>query len=79
GVPLRGMGVRVSDLVPNGCLQLSLYEPYDEKKKRLDEALDGLRMRFGPNSVMRSCFLQSGLAPVAGGVIENFQMMSSIL
>jgi len=79
GVPLRGMGVRVSDLVPNDCLQLSLYEPYDEKKRRLDEALDSLRMRFGPNSVMRSCFLHSGLAPVTGGVIENFQMMSSIL
>ena len=78
-VPLRGMGVRVSELVPNHCLQLSFFEPYNEKKRRLDEALDSLRMRFGPKSVMRSCFLQSGLAPVTGGVIENFQMMSSIL
>lgn len=77
--PLRGMGVRVSDLVPGNCLQLSLFEPYNEKKRRLDEAMDGIRMRFGPNSVMRSCFLQSGLSPVAGGVIENFQMMSSVL
>jgi impB/mucB/samB family./impB/mucB/samB family C-terminal. len=77
--PLRGMGVRVSDLVPNDRLQLSLFEPYSEKKRRLDEAMDRLRMRFGPNAVMRSCFLQSGLAPVAGGVIENFQMMSSVL
>lgn len=77
--PLRGMGVRVSDLVPGNCLQLSLFEPYNEKKRRLDEAMDGIRMRFGPNSVMRSCFLQSGLSPVAGGVIENFRMMSSVL
>lgn len=78
-VPLRGMGVRVSELVPNHCLQLSFFEPYNEKKRRLDEALDSLRIRFGPKSVIRSCFLQSGLAPVTGGVIENFQMMSSIL
>jgi len=77
--PLRGMGVRVGELVPNDRLQLSFLDPYNGKKKRLDETLDSLRMRFGPNAVMRSCFVQSGLAPVTGGVIENFQMMSSIL
>ena len=60
GVPLRGMGVRVSGLVPGSCLQLSLFEPYDEKKRRLDEALDILRMRFGPNCDM-SAFFSQGL------------------
>ena len=72
-VPLRGMGVRVSELVPNHCLQLSFFEPYNEKKRRLDEALDSLRMRFGPKSVMRSCFLQSGLAPVTAESLKTFR------
>lgn len=75
--PLRGMGVRVGELIPNDFLQLSIFEPY--KRRCLDEAIDSLRMRFGSNAVIRSCFLHSGLAPVTGGVIENFQMMSSML
>jgi hypothetical protein len=32
---LRGMGVRVSELVPNDFLQISLYEPYNKKKNVL--------------------------------------------
>ena len=77
--PLRGMGIRVSELVPYDFLQLTIFEKYDEMKKKLDDTIDNLRLRFGANSVMRSCFLGSGLAPVSGGVIEDFKMMSSIL
>lgn len=79
GKALRGIGVRVSELVPCDFLQLSIFEPYNEKKKKLDEAIDSLRLRYGARAVFRSCFLWSGLSPVSGGVIENFQMMSSIL
>ncbi len=79
GRPLRGMGIRVSELVPCDFLQLTMFEKYDDKKKKLDDTIDKLRLRFGVGSVMRSCFLHSGLAPVSGGVIEDFQMMSSIL
>ena len=79
GEALRGMGVRVSELVPNDFLQTSLFEPYNEKRKKLDDAIDILRLRFGAGSVFRSCFLHSGLAPVTGGVIEDFKMMSSLL
>lgn len=79
GKPLRGMGVRVSELVPCDVLQLSIFEKYDEKKKRLDETIDSLRMKYGTNAVFRSCFLRSGLPPVSGGVIDGFQMMTSLL
>lgn len=47
------------------------------KKGKLDKAIDELRIKFGSGVVYRSCFL--GLAPVSGGVIEDFQMMSSLL
>ena len=79
GKPLRGMGIRVSDLIPCDFLQISIFENYDEKKKQLDDTIDSLRMKYGLNSVFRSCFLGSGLPPVTGGVIEEYQMMTSIL
>lgn len=79
GKPLRGIGIRVSELVPCHILQLSIFEPYDEKKKKLDEAIDNLRLKYGSKAVFRSCFTRSGISPVNGGVIEDFQMMSSIL
>ncbi|NLM75149.1 MAG: DNA polymerase IV [Clostridiaceae bacterium] len=79
GKPLRGMGIRVSDLVPCDFLQISIFEGYNEKKKKLDDTIDRLRMKYGINSVFRSCFLGSGLPPVSGGVIEGYQMMTNIL
>lgn len=79
GEALRGIGVRVSELVPNDFLQMSVFDVPNEKRRRLDQSMDQIRLRFGPKSVVRSVFLNSGLAPVAGGVIEDFQMMSSIL
>ncbi len=79
GKTLRGMGVRVSELVTNDFMQLSFFEPINEKKRSLDKAIDQLRLRFGAASVVRSCFVGSGLAPITGGVIEDFKMMSSLL
>ncbi len=79
GKALRGMGIRVSELVPNDLMQTSLFEPYNEKRKKLDDAIDLLRLRFGSTSVFRSCFLHSGLTPVSGGVVDDYKMMSSIL
>lgn len=79
GDALRGMGVRVSELVPNDFLQMSVFDAPNEKRRRLDQSIDEIRMRFGAKSVIRSIFLNSGLSPITGGVIEDFQMMSSIL
>ena len=80
GQPIRHLGVRVSELCGSDYLQLSLLQPYNEKKKRLDSALDEIRIKYGASSVMRSCFIASGLKPIAGGVgEEDYQMMSSLL
>ncbi|NLO41017.1 MAG: DNA polymerase IV, partial [Ruminiclostridium sp.] len=67
------------ELVPNDFLQMSVFDVPNEKRRRLDQSMDQIRLRFGPKAVVRSVFLNSGLAPVTGGVIEDFQMMSSIL
>ena len=80
GQPIRHIGVRVSELCGSDYLQMSLLQPYNEKKKRLDSAMDEIRIKYGASSVMRSCFIASGLKPLAGGVgEEDYQMMSSLL
>lgn len=79
GETLRGMGIRVSELVPGDLLQMSVFDTPNEKRRRLDQSMDQIRLRFGAKSVVRSIFLNSGLAPVTGGVIEDFQMMTSML
>lgn len=80
GQPLRHLGVRVSEFSSNDFIQLSLLQAHNEKKKRLDEAIDNLRMKYGSRAVFRSVFLHSGMRPVSGGVMEEeYQMMSSLL
>lgn len=80
GQPIRHLGVRVSEFQGNDFLQLSMFEKHNERKKRLDEAIDQIRMKFGSRSLFRSVFLNSGFKPVAGGVMEeDYQMMSSFL
>jgi len=50
--PLRLLGVSLSQLVKQ-FEQLSLF-PGDEKKKKLDDAIDQIRDRFGDNAIFRA-------------------------
>ncbi|MCX7921544.1 MAG: DNA polymerase IV [Clostridia bacterium] len=80
GQLIRHIGVRVSELCANDFIQLSLFEENNEKKKKLDETIDNIRMKYGSRAIFRSVFLHSGLQPVSGGVMdEDYQMMSSLL
>jgi DNA polymerase-4 len=81
GEPLRGMGIRTSDLHTSDCIQLSLFSKDLEKQRSIDKAIDQIRKRYGPMSVIRSSFLYSGLSPLQGGVSEDasFPVMTSIL
>lgn len=80
GEPVRHLGIRVSELCANDFIQLTLFEKYSEKKKRLDDAIDSIRLKYGSRAVFRSVFLNSGFRPLAGGVMEeDYQMMSSLL
>jgi len=81
GEPIRHLGLRVSELSSNNLFQPSLFEKDIEKQKRIDQAVDTIRLKYGAQSVFRSAFLGSGLKPLSGGVIETeeYPMMSSIL
>jgi DNA polymerase-4 len=77
---LRHLGVRVSDLSLADYMQMSILQPYNEKTKRLDDAIDKLRFRFGSAAVHRAAFLHSGIFPVTGGMPdEGMPLMSSCL
>lgn len=77
---IRHIGVRVSELSLADYMQLSILQPYNEKTKRLDDALDKLRFRFGSTSVQRAAFIHSGIFPMTGGMPdEEMPLMSSFL
>lgn len=79
GEALRQLSISLSELSSNDFFQLSLMENYNEKEEILDKTIDKLRYKFGNNSIIRSCFLHSGINPIIGGVImeEEYPMMSS--
>lgn len=79
GEPIRHLGIRVSDLCRNEFVQLSLLENNYEKQRQVDKAVDKIRYKYGSSSVFRASFVWSGIAPIQGGVVDDYQMMSSIL
>jgi len=82
GVPIRHLGVRVTDLTDQPFDQLSLFEPFDrDRDAKLDETMDQIRKRFGEKILVRGCFPHSGIRPIQGGVAENdeYPIMTSLL
>lgn len=81
GNPLRHLGVRVTDLCNNDFFQFSLLDSFNyEKDRRLNKAVDAIRLKYGSKSIQRSCFLHSGVNPMSGGVgEEDYPLMTSIL
>jgi len=78
---IRHLGVRVSQLAPKNFYQYSFFDQSNfEKGRALDQAIDGIRMRFGNQSLQRACFIHSGLKSISGGVSEaDYPMMVSQL
>ena len=61
GRPLRLLGVGVSNLGPPTERQLSLFDDGEDQRRRdLDRALDGIRRRFGKDSISRASLMKRG-------------------
>ena len=55
GEPLRLIGLALTDIDRDGFEQMSfIVDDRKEKMKKLDNALDSLRVRFGDDSVKRA-------------------------
>lgn len=82
GEKIRHLGVHVSELCTKDFLQMNFFEEERtlEKQRKLDAAIDKLRLKYDNKAVIRSCFLHSGIKPIAGGVPEDdYPLMSSLL
>lgn len=82
GEKIRQLGVRLTKLCSNEYYQGTLFDfEKMEKQKKIDEAMDSIRKKYGKDSIVRSCFLHSGIKPLNGGTgsEEYYPIMSSIL
>lgn len=70
--PLRLLGVSATKLTKEEYRQYSLFDNRDyEKLEKCNKAMDSIRARFGENAVMRASFLNTGVAPVSGGLSKE--------
>lgn len=82
GEPIRHLGVRVSELCGNDFVQVSFFqdEQKNDKQRRLDAAIDQIRLKYDNKAITRGCFANSGIKPMMGGVgEEDYPLMSSML
>ena len=67
GTPVRLIGVSGGKAAREEFEQLSLFpDPKKEKQKKLDQAMDHLKLRFGDKAVMRASLLEG--AKTSGGM-----------
>lgn len=81
GNPIRHLGVHVSDFCCNDFYQCSLLDTFNyDKDKKINVAVDKIRLKYGSKAVVRSCFLHSGLSAMCGGIGEDdYPLMSAML
>ncbi|SMC19785.1 DNA polymerase-4 [Clostridium acidisoli DSM 12555] len=83
GNSIRHLGVHVTELYSNDFYQSSLLDNFDyEKDKAINNVIDDIRLKYGSNAIMRSCFLHSDVKHMCGGMgdgEEDHPSMSSIL
>jgi DNA polymerase IV len=60
GRRVRLIGVGMSGLLEHGGYQLNLFDDHDQRRVRLNQALDGIRERYGRKAIMRASLLAPG-------------------
>lgn len=67
--PIRQIGVHTTKVQSDSGRQYNLFDMqrYD-RLEVLNKTIDGIRERFGEDSVMRACFLDSNVSHMSGGL-----------
>lgn len=70
GRPIRHLGIHTSKVQEDDCMrQLSFFDEIDyEKLVVIDRTIDGIRERFGIDSVKRAVFLNNPVDHMSGGI-----------
>jgi DNA polymerase-4 len=81
GNPVRHLGIHITDFCGNDFYQYSYLDTFNyEKDRKLNIAVDEIRLKFGHKAISRSCFLHSGISAMCGGIgEEDYPLMSSTL
>ncbi len=81
GKPIRHFSVRFSNLEWSYRKQIHWFNSQiDYKMEALDPVIDRIRDKYGTYSVMRGCYVHSGLEPLLGGYPDDdYPDMSSLL
>ena len=81
GNPIRHLGVHITDFCGNDFYQCSLLDNFNyDKDRKINRTIDEIRLKYGAKTVIRSCFLHSGVNPMCGGVGEgDYPLMSAML
>jgi DNA polymerase IV len=81
GNPIRHLGVHITNFCGNDFYQYSLLDDFNyEKDRKINKAVDEIRLRYGSKAIVKSCLLHSGLSSMCGGVgEEDYPLMSSML
>lgn len=81
GNPIRHLGVHITDFCNNDFYQYTLLDSFNyDKDRKLNKVVDEIRLKYGQKAIFRSCFLQSGLSSMCGGVAEEeYPLMNSML
>lgn len=79
--PIRHLGVHITDFCGNDFYQYSLFDNFNyDKDRKINKTIDEIRLKYGAKTVIRSCFLHSGVSPMSGGVgEEDYPLMSAML
>lgn len=83
--PLRGLGVRVTDLLQEGSAEQCMLfgEEIHQRRASLDKAVDSVRRRFGEGSVRRALLLAdpvlASLGPSIQSTLQNIQRTTANL
>lgn len=71
GSPIRHLGIhtsRIRDGIDMRQINMFDMDVDYEKLERLDEMVDGVRKRYGIDSVKRACFVESPIDHLSGGI-----------
>lgn len=71
GEPLRQFSISISDLLSDEFQQINFLEAYNKKEEIMDKTIDTIRNKYGYNSIKRSCFLNTGIDHIIGGVLKE--------